>query len=153
MGRERKQTKKNPPAKNVRNWRETRIRNSRTKWGWPSFESLKFFAEELPVDFFLSFFREFGSAVLRVEGFRAILSSSRARARAVLWKRKSWIIFQNLLAKVGRRRGGWTRAMMASVVEEGVENAVDCAAKQHTGGSSAGTQLEIMGRELKCAIW
>jgi len=43
--------------------------------------------------------------------------------------------------------------MMASVVEEGVENAVDCAAKQHTGGSSAGTQLEIMGRELKCAIW
>jgi hypothetical protein len=43
--------------------------------------------------------------------------------------------------------------MMALVVEEGVENAVDCAAKQHTGGSNAGPQLEIMGRELKCAIW
>ncbi len=43
--------------------------------------------------------------------------------------------------------------MMALVEEEGVENAVDCAAKQHTGGSSAGPQLEIMGRELKCAIW
>ncbi|CAK9277059.1 unnamed protein product [Sphagnum jensenii] len=42
--------------------------------------------------------------------------------------------------------------MMALVVEEGVENAVDCAAKQHTGGSNAGPQLEIMGRELKCAI-
>jgi hypothetical protein len=102
---ERENKQKNLPAKNVRNWRETRIRNSRTKWCWPSFESLKFFAEELPVDFFLSFFREFGSAVLRVEGFRAILSSSRARARAVVWKRKSWIIFQNLLAKVGRRGG------------------------------------------------
>jgi len=68
-----------------------------------------------------------------------------------VWKRKSWII-QNLLLKVGRR-AGWTRAMMALVEEEGVENAVDCAAKQHTGGSSAGPQLEIMGRELKCAIW
>ncbi len=43
--------------------------------------------------------------------------------------------------------------MMAALVEEGVENAVDCAAKHNTGGSSAGTQLEIMGRELKCAIW
>ncbi|CAK9233632.1 unnamed protein product [Sphagnum troendelagicum] len=42
--------------------------------------------------------------------------------------------------------------MMALVVEEGVENAVDCAATQHTDGSSAGPQLEIMGRELKCAI-
>jgi hypothetical protein len=75
-----------------------------------------------------------------------------ARARAVVWKRKSWIL-QNLLAKVGKERGVWTRAMMALVVEEGVENEVDCAAEQHTGESSAGPQLEIMGRELKCAIW
>jgi len=37
-------------------------------------------------------------------GLWVIVSSS--RARAVVWKRKSWIIFQNLLAKVGRRERG-----------------------------------------------
>lgn len=103
------------------------------------------------ISFFLSFIREFGSFSKTLFYESRALDDRVELARAVLWKRGSWII-QNLLVKVGRR-GEWTRAMMALVVEEGVENAVHCAAEQHTGGSSAGPQLEIMGRELKCAIW
>jgi hypothetical protein len=61
--------------------------------------------------------------------------------------------YSEFVSEGGEGEVWWMRAMMALVEEEGVENAVDCAAKQHTGGSSAGPQLEIMGRELKCAIW
>jgi hypothetical protein len=148
---ERENTNKKPPAKIYGTGGKLEFEIREGNGVLPSFESLDFLAEELPVDFFLSS----ESSVLSAKrsstsrGLWAIVSSS--RARAVVWKRESWII-RNLLAKVGRR-GEWTRAMMALVVEEGVENAVDCAAEQHTGGSSAGTQLEIMGRELKCAIW
>jgi hypothetical protein len=104
---------------------------------------------------FLPFFREFCSfsKTLCYESWALgdWVLISRARARSGVEEKK--LDSSEFISEGGKERGVWTRAMMALVVEEGVENAVDCAAEQHTGGSSAGPQLEIMGRELKCAIW
>lgn len=102
----------------------------------------------------ISFFLSSANSVPLFYESRAFGRSCRARARARSGvEEKKLDYFSEFISEGGKERGGWTRAMMASMVEEGVENVVDCAAKQHTGGSSAGTQLEIMGRELKCAIW